>query len=672
VSEPYRILLVEECASDALLVEHELGKGGPGAVLTRAEDRAAYIEALRSSDWDLVVAAHVLPGFGADEALQILKEMHPDIPFIVVSSQVDELAIVPMLRAGAEHYISKNDMGRLSVAVERTVAAARRRRETADELRKHREHLEELVAERTAELETVNHRLELGIRERERIEDALRASEGQYRNLVESALDGICIIQDQKLVFVNQRLVEMLSFDSHEVNGTSFADYFVPEEVERAVGMYRRIIKGDVDTQRFEAALLTKRGRRIETGMNASAIDYHGRRAVMVVIRDISEQMRVRRMAIENERLEAVGIVARGVGNNFTNIMSVINSYAASIADSVLPHTRPHNAARKILDATRHAGDLTKRLLSVVRVSEKQTQANVKPVSLSDAIEKARGLVGHSLHARGVDIVIKKTGPLPFVMADQSQLLDTLMNIFLNGGDAMPEGGLLTLDVVERRIASPRSNPKAKGGPFVGLSIVDAGIGMSKEQVERVFEPFFTTKESQEAFGLGLPVAQSMAQSWGGWIDVRSRVGKGTRVRIFMAKAETPPDAAPEPRTGPMTVLVVEDHPERLVMMVRALEARGHHVLKASDGETAIRLHALHASEIDLSVIDWIMPGKDGKSVLQAVLGYDAQSKVIMLSGFSKDYVRSEIRMGAWDFLQKPFSAEAFAEAVEARVRKTP
>ncbi len=666
MSAPYKVLLIEDSENDAILLEHVLRHDGMAFALTRVEERAAFEEALACEEWDIILSDCLLPTFSADEALKILNVSQRDIPFIVVSGKVDEGDVASILRAGAEHFVAKDDMTRLPIAVDRAITSARRRQTTASELSKHREHLEELVRERTGELEDANRRLQVEIRERERIEESLRGSEAQYRDLVENSLDGICIIQNQKLQFANPQLAQMISIDAEDLVGTSFMDYIPAGEAERVTGFYRSIVKGEEDTQRYETAIITKRGRHLEVAISATAIEHHGRRAAMIAIRDISEQKRSRLAVIENERLEAVGIVARGVGNNFTNIMSVISSYAASIADSFLPHTRPHTAARKILDASRHASDLTKRLLSVVRVSETESQAEVEPVDLSSAIEKARGLVDHGLRARGVDLVVKRSGSLPYVMADQSQLLDTLMNIFLNGADAMHEGGTLTLAIVERRISKPRSNPNATGGQYIGLSIQDTGVGMSKEQIARVFEPFFTTKDSEEAFGLGLPVAQSMVQNWGGWIDIRSRPGRGTRVRIFMAKAERPTKSeAEERKEEPLTVLIADDNEGRREMMARALKEAGHQVLPASSGDEAIAIYGQNAKFIDLSVIDWLMPGTDGKSVLKAILDHDPQSKAIMISGFSRDYVRSEIQLGAWGFLQKPFSSEEFITAID-------
>ncbi len=667
MSELYKILVIEEESSGAVIEKYITGHCDSGiGVLKRVETQDEFIAALRENSWDVVLSDYELDYFSAETALKILNRSGLDVPMIVVTDKTEEHNVMPVLYAGAEHVILKGDMERLCITVPRSIAISRRRHEINDELDKHRKHLEELVAERTFELESANNKLKLEVGTRQRIEGALRESESQYRNLIENASDGICIIQDQKLQFLNQYLAQLLGYVPDSIIGTNFIEYCFSEEHDRIMSSYCRIIKGEDNAQNYETALITKRGQRVEVHLSANAIDYHGRRAAMVVIRDITEQKRVSRMARENERLEAVGLVARGVGNNFNNIMSVIGSYAISITDSFLPHTRPYDSARKILDATRHASALTKRLLSVVQVSETDSdKINLEQVSLSEVIKQVDSLVAHSLQAHGINVVIKKKGTLPFVMADKNQLLDTLISIFMNAIEAMPDGGKLSINVIERSIGKPRTNPNAKGGRFVGLTLQDSGVGMNKAQIAKVFEPFYTTKKEQNAFGLGLPVAQSMAQNWGGWIDIRSRLGKGTRVRIFMTKAEEQSDVIIEKTIAPMNVLVVDDNDGRREMMVSALLNNGHKVIEATDGEMAIKLHKQHAASIDLSLVDWLLPKKDGRSVLKAILEHDSQSKVIMVSGFSRDYVRSEIRMGVWGFLQKPFSEEDLLKAID-------
>jgi PAS domain S-box-containing protein len=672
MSEPYKILIIEDGSQNAAIEEYIAGYcNSHMGELKRVDTEVGFVDALDTVEWDIVLSDYKLNDFSAEAALKIINRRGLDIPLIVISRKEDEHDIMAVLYAGAEHFITKDDMEHLCITVPRSIANARRRREITSELQKYRKHLEELVAARTAELESANEQLQDEVGKRKRMEDALRESESQYRNLVENAHDGICIVQDKKLQFTNHHLVHMLGCNFNSVIGTDFIDYCFPDECERINELYRRIIKGEDDMQRFDTALVTNRGQRMEVSISSSAIDYHGRRAVMSVVRDITEQKRISRMALENEKLEAVGVVARGVGSNFSNIISVISSYAVSITDSFLPHTRPHDSARKILDATRHASVLTKRLLSVVQVSETDSEKiRLEPVLLTDVLKKATDLVAHSLQANGIRLMIKKRTAMPYVMADSNQLLDTLISIFMNAIDAMPDGGTLAINMLERHIAKPRSNPNSPGGRFVGLSIHDNGIGMEKSQLSKVFEPFFTTKGAQDAFGLGLPVAQSMAQSWGGWIDIRSRQGKGTRVRVFMVKTDVSSGSLPDNSASPMKILVVDDNDGRREMMVSTLLGKGHQVIEASDGDMAIELHRQHASDIDLYVVDWLLPGTDGKDVLKAILEHNSEAKVVMISGFSRDYVRSEIRMGAWGFLQKPFSAEELTRAVDAECRR--
>lgn len=667
VSAPYKIIIIESREGNSEIEEYIRShcSGHIGEIRSLASEEE-FVAALDEGEWDVVLSGFDVKGFPVEDALRIVNRRGLDLPHIVVGRGDESHDAMSILYAGAEHVVERNEIERLCITVPRSIANARRRREIARELDAHRRNLEKLVASRTEELERVNERLEYEISKRKLMEDALRESESQYRNLVENAHDGICIIQDQRVQFINRRLEQMMGYEAGSIVGTVGLNYNPPEERNHLMGLYRSIIKGEEDILQVDTILVKRNGQRMDVSMSASAIDYHGRRAVMVVIRDITERKRIGRVALENEKLEAVGVVARGVGANFSNIMGVISSYAASISDSFLPHTRPHDAARKILDATRHASALTKRLLSVVQISESNsTKASLGAVSLSDALSTAAELVAHTMQANGIKLVIKRKDSLPSVIADRNQLVDVLMSIFMNAIDAMPDGGTLAIKAIERRIARPRSNPSSPGGRFVGLSIYDDGVGMTKDAVSRAFEPFYTTKEDENAFGLGLPVAQSMALSWGGWIDIRSRPGKGTRVRIFMPKTAPEPTMAADSRRVNMTVLVVDDNQGRRSMIAGVMRDRGHRVIEAGDGNAAIELYRRHATEIDLSIVDWILPVADGKAVLKAIMEYDSQAKVIMVSGFSRDYVRSQVRLGAWGFLQKPFSTEELVREVE-------
>jgi len=603
-----------------------------------------------------------LPGMNARESLASLRRHCLDVPFILISSNVNEANVAEAMRFGADHVIAKQELARLPATIERSVLAAARRREDAAELRHHREHLAGLVAERTTELEAANRRLREEVLARERMESALRDSEAKYRTLVESSADGICILQDRSLQFVNLQLAAMVGYSPQALIGSDFVQFLPPEHVAAMQVFYTRVMTEDAPPPTFETAFVTTPNGRRDVSLSASRMEYESTPAAMLIVRDISDQKRVAEVLIEKERSEAFSTIAQGVAHNFTNIMAVISSYAASIADSVLAGSRTHLAAGKILDATRHAAHLTHQLMNIANQSKEGQHSSVKVVRLAKAVRDVHELIEHTLMQKQVELIVPRLETMPAVLADPTQLLDTLMNVLLNAAEAMPEGGRIKVKTIERRISRPRMNSESPGGAFVALCIRDSGVGMVRDQVARAFEPFFTTKDVGQGFGLGLSVAQSMVMSWGGWMDINSRPGRGTRVRIFMLKAdETAPSAA---RDRP-TILVVDDDCAQLSMMAATLTQAGFSVHAADSGAAAIDLYKDHANEIGLALVDWIMPGTDGKAVVQAILGRDPAARIVVVSGFSRDYTRGNLRVGAWEFLQKPFSGEELTACVE-------
>jgi len=508
---------------------------------------------------------------------------------------------------------------------------------------------------------------------RKKAEQTVKESEEKYRNLVESARDGICIIQDRKLVYVNPQLVRMTGYPAADTLGTEFSDYVQPEELEKVTIAYEGLMSGRVDTQQLETSLVHKNGSRIAVGINAGAIPYGGRRALMLLIRDITEHKRWEEAMREGERLEAMRSVAGGVAHNFDNIINVIRGYALSISDSLIPETVAHRYSMRILDAAGHAHHLTRRLMSLAGTRE-TAEARIRRISLDDMIGDTIDLVEHSFAEHDVRIEVKNKGGMPAVEADYDQLLDTLMNILVNASQAMPEGGTITIDTMERKSRKPRMNPDVQGGLFVGLRIRDTGAGMSRETMRQIFEPFFTTKDGETAFGLGLTVAKSMMFGMGGWLDVRSREGAGSTFRLFMRKVvDKPAEEAPEvavPVAG-ATILLV-DHQEALLSeMKESLEKAGHIVLTATDGAGALSVYREHTDQIAVTVVDMLLSGTDGKSVLQEILRRDPQANLIVTSGFSRDYVRGHLPVGGWTFLQKPFDGKRLLGRIDKLLGST-
>jgi CheY-like chemotaxis protein len=230
-------------------------------------------------------------------------------------------------------------------------------------------------------------------------------------------------------------------------------------------------------------------------------------------------------------------------------------------------------------------------------------------------------------------------------------LLVLLTHLLLNAADTMPGGGAITLDI---------SETTESGRHFVVLRIRDTGRGMDKELLGRVLHPFFTARKTlASAHGLGLSVAQTAIHGWGGRIDIRSHPGHGTRLRLLLPRADvTPakePKAKPPEEAGGETILFVDDDAELVATMKTALREAGYRVLDATSGDNSIAIYTKQADQINLCIVDVVMPETDGKRVLEEILRIDPTAAIIMSSGFSREYVRGYLDRGAWAFIQKPY-----------------
>ena len=496
----------------------------------------------------------------------------------------------------------------------------------------------------------------------------LRSSEELLLGLLNSSLDGICLLEGRKVYFVNPRLCEMLGCEAEMLLNNDFTEFVAEDDLIRTQQMYRRLIRSEAFPQRYETVLLSPAGEQIEVGIHADRVTFHGRESLILRIRDISAHRQARKMAVENERLEAVLTVAHSVGSNFANALSVIRNQAAMIVDSFLPNSRTYDAAHQVLEAAEHAAELTKRLLSVVRMSGSDASVHIEPVSLNVSLQKARDLLSAGFDERNIELRLSPDPRPWYVMADAGQLLDVLMNIFLNAADAMPQGGAIDVDVSREQCEETDIPDESGAKSLVCVTVTDTGEGMCEASIAKVFEPFYTTRTNKHAYGLGLPVAQQMLKRWGGHIKISSEINVGTTVRLYVPLAVDDDGAFASlngVRIEDRTLLVVEDQPERRRVMVDALRAEGFKILEADNGDQAIDLFNEHSGQIALTVLDWVIPGTDGGEVLQTIQDADPEARILLISGFSKDYVRSQIKRGAWAYLQKPFSSEDLLIAVK-------
>jgi nitrogen-specific signal transduction histidine kinase/ActR/RegA family two-component response regulator len=388
------------------------------------------------------------------------------------------------------------------------------------------------------------------------------------------------------------------------------------------------------------------------------------------VIRDISERKNMEEELRQAHKMEAVGRLAGGIAHDFNNLLTIINGYGELVVGQLRADDPLREPVTQIKKAGERAAELTQQLLAFSRKQIMQP----KPLDLSQVVreheEMLRRLVGED-----VEIVTQLSPSLGPVMADQGQIHQVLLNLAGNARDAMPAGGVLTIETAEVEVdaSSAADQSEVPPGSYILLSITDSGTGMDEETLQHIFEPFYTTKDVGAGTGLGLATVHGIVTQSGGWIRVQSKPGRGTTLRIYLPRiapvahtrsVPVEPQAAVD---GSETVLVVEDLAELRKLAVAVLGNCGYKVLHAGDGRDALAVADGHAGPIHLLLTDVVMPGMTGQLLAQQLRTRRPETKVLYMSGYTGDRMSPGGALEAdVAFLQKPFTPAQLL----ARVRR--
>ena len=366
------------------------------------------------------------------------------------------------------------------------------------------------------------------------------------------------------------------------------------------------------------------------------------------------------------QRMDSIGQLAGGIAHDFNNILTAILGNLEYCKTELKPGDAISEAIIEAEDAARRAADLTRQLLAFARHQVLDARVLDLNIVTHDADRMLRRLIGANIEMRTrLDPALRPVRIAP------SQLEQVMVNLVVNARDAMPEGGRITIETrnVTLDAAFAADHPEVVPGEFVELVVSDTGSGMDRATQERVFEPFFTTKQVGKGTGLGLAVCYGIVRQAGGVVTVLSEVGHGARFSVYLpaveGKAETIGRA---PGTSAMggeeTLLVVEDDASIRGLLVRALAARGYHVLQAADGAEAIAVSRAHDGVIDLLLTDVVMPRVSGPETARRLLLERPTVPVIYMSGFTAEALVDGNAPGADAFLSKPFTPEEAARQV--------
>jgi hypothetical protein len=630
-------LIVEDSADDEAMLLEELRGGGFEVVHVRVQTAEAMRAALVEQTWDVIMSDYSMPTFTGLGALAVLKETGIDIPLIIASGTIGEETAVEALKAGASDFLVKDRLARLIPAIERETREADGRR-----------------ARRAAERSLSE--------TKERMQFALEsAGVGIWESDIASGRTSWSDILEQ---------LHGLPVGAFPGTFDAFIECIHADDRQRVLNRISESFRNRLDSRLEYRTMWPDGSTHWIAGIGRTFYSEAGEpiRAVGVGL-DITAQKNLEEQFRQAQKLEAIGGLAAGVAHDFNNLLTIVTGYCELLADRFAEDA----AAIQDLDEIRRAGTsataLTRQLLAFSRRQIVAPRAVDLNSILSDSYKMARRLVEEN-----VQIDLRLADHLVPIHVDPGQIEQVLLNLVINARDAMPDGGVVTIETENAVVdeAYARTHLEVYPGSYVLLSVSDTGSGMSPEVQSRLFEPFFTTKERGRGTGLGLATVYGIVKQSGGHIWVYSEVGMGTTFKMYWPVAPTtelPATAsarqAPAELQGSETVLVVEDEASLRALTERILQRYGYTVLLAANGEEAQRVCTEHQGPIHVVLMDVVMPGKSGREVGEWIGQCRPETKIIYLSGYTDNAI---VHHGVLDpgttFLQKPFTSDVLLNTI--------
>lgn len=608
-----RVLLIEDNPGDVRLVELMLADAGmaPSSAqkfeMTHAGTLAAGLEQLRLGEFDVVLLDLSLPDSHGIDTFNAVCCHASDVPCLLMTGLDDADLAVRVMQAGAQDYLTKGNfdgalLGRaIRYAIER-------------------------------------HRL------RSRLENtlaALQASEARFRTIIEQNVDGVIIVDDLGTIcFANPAAEKLFGRNLEDLDGASFG---LP---------VNKNVLSEIEIVRPEEGIVTVELRWVE-------IEWEGRPAHLVSLRDISNRKRLESQLIQSRKMETVGRLAGGVAHEFNNLLTSMIGYGSLARDALEAGDPVRTDIEAVLHSADRAAEITQQLLTFSR-----HQGNL---AVTDDVDLNRLLSGieqmlRRLVGRRVEVTLQLDSDLGVVRADPNQIEQALLNLVTNALDAMPQGGKLTIEtanvVLDREIE--QDLPDGASGDYVMLAVSDTGVGMTTEVKSHLFEPFFTTKDVGQGTGLGLSIVYGIVRRFGGHVRAYSEPGRGTIFKIYFPRLGGKAASTAQPRAevshGDETILLVDDEPVFREFAGRALCQHGYTVLEAGDAREALDMVLGYDGCIDLIVTDIVMPGMDGMELAREVRKLCPGMKFLFVSGYTEDTAKcGGLLASGEEFLEKPF-----------------
>jgi two-component system, cell cycle sensor histidine kinase and response regulator CckA len=636
---PLRVLHLEDDDVDSELIGAALKAYGLCVDVHRVQTASEFAHAL-TDHADVILSDFSLPGFSGLTALQMVKQTRPNVPFILVSGTIGEERAVAAMKLGASDYVLKDHLERLGAVIERAVREAQHERT--------RQAAEHMLADVRQRMEFALEAAEVGVWEWDiaaglvswsSLSERLHGfASGMFPGTFEAFISAVHA-DDRERVLETLTLVDPCD-----------PRFRVEYRIAQPDGSFHWVASSGQVTH-------DEGGHRLR----ASGVCYD-----ISARRSLEEQLR------QAQRLESIGGLAAGVAHDFNNLLNIILGYSEILIDRCVAHGDIVNDLTEVRRAATSATALTRQLLAF---SRKQILTPTV-IDLSTVIRDTQKMMRRVIEENvGVEIRCA-TVPLP-VKVDVNQIEQVMLNLVVNARDAMPDGGVVTIETSEIVLDGPSARrrhlqPDLAAGRYASLTVSDTGTGIPLELQARLFEPFFTTKERGRGTGLGLATVYGIVTQSGGQIEVDSELGRGTTFKIVFPLSDRGTEIALETLSPAVRslrhqrILVVEDEPALQDLIRRMLAQSQCDVLLASSAEEAQQILTNASESIHVVLTDVVMSGQSGYVLAKWIKDRLPYLPVIYMTGYADKVIGHDGGIGAGTtLLQKPFSRQALVEIIE-------
>jgi two-component system cell cycle sensor histidine kinase/response regulator CckA len=635
-----RILHLEDNPFDAEIVSATLAADAIDCELVRVETREQFVSAIERECFDLILADCTLPSFDGMSALEIVRETCPETPFIFISGWLGEEVAIETLKSGATDYVLKNRMSRLCPSVRRALQEVEQKKE------------------------------------RRRAEEALQSSQRFAQQIADASPNLLYLydIVNQSNAYINHTISKITHYSMEEIHGQKLgflATLLHPDDVERVceqVTQWETLEDNEVTEMEYRLKRSDNEWRWLHSSHTVFSRTAEGKpQLILGTAQDITEKKRLEEQLHHAQKMESIGTLAGGIAHDFNNLLTAIIGNAQLGLANMADDDPVKDRLIEIEKAGKRAGELTRQLL----VFSRRQKIERRLININNTIGDFLKML-HRIIGEDVEVRFLTDASLPMVLIDPGQIEQVIMNLAVNARDAMSGGGQLIIEIHTVTLDDSYCHEHAFTipGQYVQIVFSDTGSGMDSETQQRIFEPFFTTKAVGKGTGLGLATVYGIIKQHDGFIQVYSELGHGTTFKVYLpisqdAAEEIQPEVIAKPTGGPETILVVEDEVGLRRLAKQILSELGYTVLTAEDGEQAMEIYKASKDQIDLMLVDVIMPRMGGREVYENLQKMDSKTPVIFMTGYSTEMFQSNfIEAKGAALIQKPYSVIALGQKV--------